>query len=429
MRKALSIATLGVLMWGHGGVCLSAVNPRTPSDAFEAGTAAFAREDFDAALAFFESALAAGLDGPAVHYNIGVCRYKLGRYAESREAFALISERYPEMRGLAEYNLGLVALKQDDARRAERHFSAALEESDDETIRYLAAEQLDRRQSLGARPSAQRPSPQELVIVDGQVGYDDNVLLLADEIALPDGQSAESSFLELWGMLSRPIGESGFRFDASMYALQYPDASMFDQSVLQIGSPYEWTFGSWRGEAVPQMSWTTIAGDVLDRRVAFGMTAEREIAPETTLEFRYFHDEIREGDSQYEFFAGDRDALEVRLDRRGERGRITLSHAVESNDREADAVSPRRSKWSVRYSYDLSTDWLIDMRASRRESRYSRLADPRQEELKELELGMTRVLPEGWLVNATVAAGDNDSEVETVSYRRKRISVGATKQF
>src|SRR5690606_20429171 len=129
--------------------------------------------------------------------------------------------------------------------------------------------------------------------------------------------------------LSRPLGESRFRFDASLYALRYPEASIFDQSVVQIGSPYEWSLGSWHGEALPQLSWTTIDGDVLDRRLALGVTAAREIAPATTLEFRYFHDEIDEGESRYAFFAGDRDALEVRLDRRGARGRLTLSHGIE----------------------------------------------------------------------------------------------------
>src|SRR5690606_17464806 len=100
--------------------------------------------------------------------------------------FALVAE-YPEMLGLAQYNLGLVAQRQGDEDRARVHFEQALDTSGDDAVRELARFQLE-----DASAEAPPPQPSWTAIVDARLGYDDNVLLLADEIQLPDGQSAES---------------------------------------------------------------------------------------------------------------------------------------------------------------------------------------------------------------------------------------------
>src|SRR5690606_4731507 len=324
----------------------------------------------------------------------------------------------------AEYNLGLVALKQNDAATAERHFRAALASTDDETIVYLA-----RRQLAFEDERVADPRPERVALVDARLGYDDNVLLLADEIPLPDGESAESRFLELWAMMSRPIAESGIRIDGSVYALRYAEASMFDQAMIQIGVPYAWTNGTWRAEAGPQLGWTTLDGRLLDRRLAIAARVSRDIGQRSAIELRLAHDEIDEGDSRYAFFAGDRDVLELRLERRGERGTLRLMHAVERNDRDAATVSPRRTRWAARYRYDLSASWLVDIEVSQRRSRFHELAEPRTENLGEVELEATRMLSDDWLLSAGVGLADNDSKVETVAYRRMRVSVGVMKQF
>ena len=86
---------------------------------FEIGKQAVAAKDFATALDAFEAAAAAGMSGPAVHFNIGVCAYRLGRWSRAASAFREVA-RTPEMAPLAHYNLGLVALgdgKRDEAAR------------------------------------------------------------------------------------------------------------------------------------------------------------------------------------------------------------------------------------------------------------------------------------------------------------------------
>src|SRR5688572_18813688 len=67
---------------------------------FDSGKQAFAAQDYAAALNAFEGAVAAGMSGPAVHFNIGVSAYKLSRWERAETAFREVA-RTPEMAALA----------------------------------------------------------------------------------------------------------------------------------------------------------------------------------------------------------------------------------------------------------------------------------------------------------------------------------------
>ncbi|MDZ7645466.1 MAG: tetratricopeptide repeat protein [Woeseiaceae bacterium] len=115
------------------------------SDAWSEGRSAFASGDYAAALDAFERAKSGNQSGPAVYYNIGVSQYRLQDYAAARRTFTLLDKRFPAMRPLAQYNLGLVALKLGRADVARRHFrSSYLLAGDDPKLRALASTQLRR---------------------------------------------------------------------------------------------------------------------------------------------------------------------------------------------------------------------------------------------------------------------------------------------
>ena len=70
------------------------------TDHWAAGAGAFESSDYQTALNHFISARDGGLEGPAVHYNIAVSQFKLGRFDDAAETFRLIADRYPQMEGL-----------------------------------------------------------------------------------------------------------------------------------------------------------------------------------------------------------------------------------------------------------------------------------------------------------------------------------------
>ncbi|MCH7854315.1 MAG: tetratricopeptide repeat protein [Proteobacteria bacterium] len=92
------------------------------ADDWLAGQQAFQNGDFSTALGVFQRARDAGLEGPAVHYNIAVCHFELENFEQAGRSFQLIADRFPLMRGLAEYNLGLVARRLGNATAAREHF-------------------------------------------------------------------------------------------------------------------------------------------------------------------------------------------------------------------------------------------------------------------------------------------------------------------
>src|SRR5690349_24989897 len=88
---------------------------------FAAAQAAFEAENFSKARALFEQALAAGMQGPAIHYDIGAASYLGGDLPRAERAFLEVA-RTPSMAPLAYYNLGLVALERRDEREARGWF-------------------------------------------------------------------------------------------------------------------------------------------------------------------------------------------------------------------------------------------------------------------------------------------------------------------
>lgn len=390
------------------------------SQAFAAGTSAYAEQDYFRALSYFQEARDAGIQGPAVHYNIAVCHYRLGDYDAAGSAFSLLADRFPAMRALAQYNLGLVAQRQGDDQAARQRFRQALENSDDETIQRLATAQLS--------PAPAVESGRWYRQINTRISHDDNVRLVSDDVPSPSGQSAESMSTEYWASISGPLsGAPGFRFDGSLYSVRYQDASFYDQNYLRLGGVYRWQWGNWLAEVGPQLSLSTLDGDGYEERTGVAFRVTRSINAELAFRGRFSHDEVDAGDARFAFVEGSRDWLELSLDRRNAAKRVTFSYALESNDRGPNIASTRH-KLSLRHRYSINTRWETDIEGSFRRSSYDDLAQPRDEDLTSLSFGLTRNLANDWRINGTVAWYDN-SAVAPFSYDRNRFSIALNKVF
>lgn len=392
------------------------------SDAFAAGSRAFADGDYLRALAAFQSARDMGSPGPAVHYNIGVCNYRLGNYPQAAEAFEMVAG-FPRMRSLGQYNLGLVRLRQNRDAEARRLFEQAKAGANDPKIAQLADSALQR-----TRPPADS-SPAWTRFVDFSIGHDSNVALV-DDATFPIGQSVDSSFTELVAVLSGPASSSSrLRFDGSVYSVRYADAGEFDQSALRVGGVYRWSAAAWRFEVGPHFSYSTLDGDGFEERLGAGIDLKRGIGPATVLGIRAVHDEVGEGDSRFAFVEGSRTQLRVTVDRYSPRGRLTIAYDFEDNDRLEPGVSPQRGRFSLRYRHSMNPYWEADVWIAQRSAEYDDLPTTRNEDLTELSMGFFRDLGRGWQVSGSYLWADNDSTVAALSYTRNRISLGLIKNF
>ena len=422
MQKLITVIALLTLSLG---LPLHSVAAQEVEELFAAGSAAFNDSDYLQALSFFQDARDAGIEGPSVHYNIGVCEYRLGNYAGAETAFRVVADGYPAMRALALYNLGLVYLRQERDAEARQLFAQARDESNDEKVTQLSETMLRR-----TAPPMQSVQPTRWrSLVDLKLGYDDNVALI-DEASLPAGQSVDSAFTELFGAISGPLtNESGLRFDGSAYAVSYADAGQYDQVALRLGGVYQWTAADWYLEAGPHFNRSTLDGDGFEQRLGGDLRLWRVLGSTTSVSIRFSHHEIDSVESRFAFVEGSREQLGVSWNRRGQTGRLTLGYDLELNDRADASVSPTRNRFWFRYRYSPSPEWAAEAQLALRSSSYDDLAVARDEDLADLSLGYIRRFPDGWQLSGRYRWSDNDSNVDVFAYSRNRLTLGLTKNF
>ena len=416
--KQLSIV-IGLLV-----MAAAPVSADEAADAWSRGQQAFQEQDYLLALSHFEKARRAGQAGPAVHYNIAVCQYKLQNYHAARQSFALINQQYPKMRSLSEYNLGLVALKQSDRQLARRHFRESYRLSgDNEKLTILSATMVRR-----TRPPT-TDSSKWVRLVSVRTGYDDNVSL-QDVAALAVGTSGESPLAEVWASIRGPItGGNGFRFDASAYLIRYFDNDAFDQNAARLGGLYEWRDANWRVRLGVHGSTTTLGGDGFDRSTNLSAILGRSLSSSTSIEIRLRHDEISAVDAIFAGVDGSRERAELRyrwfLDDR----RLNLTLGIETNDRFDQSVSPRRNRLRLDYRYTPRIGWGFEFAAEFRASKYDDLVPIRDEDLTKLKLALLKNLGTNWQLFARYEFSNNESSDPSFSYTRNQISFGVLRIY
>jgi opacity protein-like surface antigen len=415
LRSAVMLLSLALLL-------LQA--PPAAADAsadWQAGQDAFAAGDVASALVFFTSARDQGMAGPAVHYNIAVCQYELGDYAAARDTFAMIAERFPKMRGLAEYNVGLAERRLGNLAAAQSHFIAAWYASEDPKVRALAAGQLN---------DVERETP---VATFGMVsfsgGYDDNVAL-RDSLGLPAGTSGESPFADLYAMLNIPMAAvEGLSFDGAVYAISYPDADEFNQAEVRAGLLYERDAGDWQLRAGLHIVTGTLDGSRFNEELNADFRATWYAAENSSLELRLRYDEIRGTEALFEGIDGSRTRFDVRYRWNRLPHYLVVRASFEDNDRRDVSISPNRQRLQANYYYQLDDRWEIEAGAAYRVSDYDNAVVLRDENLAAAAIGANYEINDDWALGLHYRYSDNDSSDPTFSYERNQFTVGVRYLF
>ena len=404
--------------------CMSAVPGVAQADDWEAGKQAFAEGEHEDALNHFITARDNGLTGPAVHYNIAVVQFELARYEDARGTFELIAERFPQMRGLAEYNLGLVARRQGRRNDAARHFLLAFELSaDDETIQVLASQRL-RELEPGFRTVSRWSAA-----VGVRAGHDGNVAL-RDEAGVPVGTTIESPMADLFASFRGPLtGRDGFRVNGSAYVIRYADADEFDQTEFRFGGLYEWRRAGWRAGLGAHATTSTLGGNSFDRKLGADVRFMKYIGEASDVEFRFTYDDVSEGEDFFAAIAGDRQVVEGRYRHYRDDRMLRLQYAYETNDRLDPAVSPERSRIRADYRLQPEHGFGFEAGVDYRDSRYDGLVIPREEELVMIFGGLSYTFRNDWIVTLDYRFSDNESSDPDFTYDRQEFSIGAVKLF
>ena len=388
-----------------------------------AGQAAFAAGEYEAALLHFNHARDRGLDGPAVHYNIAVVQFKLEHYDEAAETFSLIASRFPQMEGLAEYNLGLIARRQERRDSATQHFLRAFRLSHDEKIQILASQRL--RELEPEMRTVSRWSG----AVGIRAGNDDNIAL-RDEAGVPVGTTTESPMADIWASFVGPrTGRDGFRLRGSAYIVRYADADEFDQAELRVGGFHEWRRHSWRAEFGLHAAASTLGGDRFDQKLGANARFARYFGDNHVVDLRYTYDDVSEGDEIFTGIGGSRQRLDGRYRWYHEDHRVQFRYVVESNDRESASVSPERRAIILDYRYLPLQGIGYETGVELRDSEYADITTPRQEDLVTVFGTLSYAFSNDWSILFEYRQSDNDSTDPAYRYDRRKFTLGAMKIF
>ena len=393
-------------------------------DTWLAGQQAFQRGDYVEALRLFKAAQRSGVEGPALSYNIAVCHYKLGDYEQSRLHFRRIADQYPKMRGLVEYNLGLVAQQLGDNMGARQHFVDAYRLStNNETLRILSSRMLGQIEPEVVTASRWTGA------FGLRIGNDDNVAL-RDELGLPSGVSAQSPMIDLFGSVQGPIDVgTGFQVNGSVYLIRYSDASEFNQSEIRGGVVYDWRPNDLHIAIGAHASASTLGGDSFDQKTGAEARIARFFGRSNSIGIRLVYDDITASDSQVAGIKGSRLKIAALYRWYSNSHQFLVRYSFETNHRSNPSVSPDRHRVGVTYRYDSSAGLGYEAGFDVRRGDYNDLAIPRDEELLTARVGVTYSLANSWHVWLEYRYSENRSSDPVFSYDRNQITLGFLKSY
>jgi tetratricopeptide (TPR) repeat protein len=325
---------------------------------FNEARAAFEKQDFSTALALYEQALAQGLEGPAVHFNIGVAAYRSGQLQRAERAFREVA-RTPAMAGLANYNLGLVLLKRGKQAEARRYFELASHDTD-ERLAALAARQ------LGELPAAASPPSWSLYGRTG-AGYDDNVALRSESIE-GTGTGEDDIFAEL--LFAGSVTFSGrWRVDTAAGWLKYADLDEFDQSAFSVGGVRIFDLDDWQFELGAYGNYLTLGGDVYEQSAAAAARVTRNFSGGRRLQAQFRATAV-DGEGDFSGLTGSRTELGLRYDWSWQAWNFSAYTRGEINHADDEVFASRWAELGGTADYALSTRWNLTGGAALRQTRH-----------------------------------------------------------
>jgi tetratricopeptide (TPR) repeat protein len=323
---------------------------------FDDARAAFEAEDFPRALTLYEQALAAGIEGPAIHYNIGVAAFRSGDFARAETAFREVA-RTPSMADLAHYNLGLVARERGDARAAREWFER-VRGSTDARLAALAV------RNLGELPPPPRAAWS--YYLRGSAGYDDNVALRSESIETA-GSGDDDAFADL--LFAGSYSYGAWRADLAAGRLDYAELDDFDQSALSAGIARGFSLDAWYLELGAYGTQLSLGGDVYERSAAAVVRASRSFSQGRLLRAQFRFNAV-DGRGDFDGLTGSRSELGVTYEWSHRAWTFTTRARGEINDTDDDVFASRWFELGAEARYALSPRWSLSGGAALRRTRH-----------------------------------------------------------
>jgi len=431
--RRLFQGVLAACVLGRSGGAGAAADPFAPGQTdFLVGVEAFHAGYYDAALAAFEQARAAGFAGHTLDFNTGLADYKLGRYPQARAVFErLLAD--PEFVDVAEFHLGLVAARQGQQDLALRHLRRVQGTARSAKLKALAQAALERVQG---RPAGNRSN----FYASAGLGYDSNPVLLTDNSGMP-GQGPDW-FGEAFGALGYSLASRASSSDqlrANVYLRQYHHDTDLSQQDGSLAVEHSIWGQGWRLDLGLTGDTFFVGGENLQSSGGISLQGSQRIGS-STLALRYQGSRVAGGGGSTYLDGWQQDADLIWSQPLGP-GRLRLDYAFEANARrdlndgaEFFSESPARHGLGLRLVEPLSDRLTVETRAAYRYTRY-RDADRflvdgvltqerRTEKLAQLGASARYRLYPGWNVLLQYDYSHNLANIPGFNYSRHTAVMG-----
>ena len=402
-------------------------------NAFSEGNAFFKQGDYAAAVKQFEDAETQGMKSAALYYNLASSYFKQGDHKKSAEYFKKVRQ-YPELQYLAEYNLGLIALKQNNTAAAKKSFTSVKKNSNDKKLLSLSSQRL---KEIKRQKKIKRTTRNWSVFLSAAAGYDDNVNFSPLGIA---GGIADS-FSELYASADYLFSgnkKDGWAANVFFYDINYRSDHLFDEYEYGLGiKKYLKINKSWKTQYLLNISKINYADEDYQTISKAGARAKYRLSRNDGIYLRYSYEDIASDNVRFDYLEGWRQKIRTEYRRYDKQDIKRIYYELELNNRRDLSItsgdfsfSPTRHTVRGKYTSILSSKWhltgdiafrISDYPATVTQDRYDRrfkaslYAEYRFNKTFKLKLKATHT--------------DNNSTEDAFSYKRNVYSLGLSKLF
>lgn len=399
-------------------------NPETD---FKLGVKSFKSGDNAAAAAYFESAMKQGMDSVALHYNLASSYYKLGKYELAKKYFLIVNKTVA-MRDLAEYNLGLIALKQKKGNTARKYFNSVVSSGKDKKLTRLSKKQL-----ATLKKTEYRLKP----YVSFMLGFDDNVTAVPDTYELNDSDTFYKLYASVYSIIAGKT-KDGWVVNGYYSGKDYSDVDS-DVEVFGLGIKREKQLKGWDTSIRFGLTKDYYADEDYLTSANLFLKGKKRLARNKNLYLSYRIEQFNSDDSSFDYLEGWRQQVRAEYRSYSTKNIKLIYYEFELNDRgtlgtEASIYSydysPTRHTLRGQYTHILDKKWRVrgDMQFRISDFPVSSTID-RDDERWKLALSADYRFDRTFKLTAKYEYSDRSSTEDQYDYNKSVVQVGMSKSF
>jgi hypothetical protein len=393
---------------------------------YESGVEAYTSGDNAAAISFFESAQAQGMETIALKYNLASSYYRAGQLVDARVLFEQLAW-IEGMQDLSNYHLGQIAMDQRDRATATYHFDKVVTSGKDEKLSKLSQKYL----ALLAKDE-----PRWQSYINLNLGYDDNINSVTGDSVLDEADNFAELAASTEYLLSGQRRD-GWMLNAILHAIEYQDNDSTDQVILSAGIKRSLRLADWDTSANLLLSKSTYGGDDFQTTTKLDVVGRKPLTRRHRLYLRYRAEDIRSDNALYDYLEGWRQRGRVEYRHYDTNNIKYLYYELELNDRgqlvtpvDSYEYSPTRHTIRGIYTHVLGNKWWLTGDVAYRASDF----DP-SPTIDRIDDQWTFGLSAEYLIDKTFRLTtkyqlvDNSSSVDRYNYDKSIFKVGLSKLF